>query len=361
MNQNTIFIIGAAGYVGAMLCEQFSERDDVEKIIALDKEQMPELLEGNDKIVWITANTSDSTWQEEVAKHNPNVVIHTAWQIREMYGDRKTQYLWNVIGSKNVFDFVFNTPSSVERLIYFSTASSYGAEKDNTLEHKFTEDEKFREVEYSYGNEKRIVEEFLEDTYKDAKRHKEGGEGVPQVFIVRPAAITGPRGRFMRIRFGLQSALSGQLKDSFVYRMVSFLVKTVPATEKWCRQFIHEDDVVDIITLLSFENLEGEYEVFNITPPGPFVGPHDMAKAVGKKVIILPPFIIRIAFFFFWHLTRGKIPTSRGGWRFYSYPIVMDGSKLTRMYDYQYKHQSLEAFSSTKGRYEQFVPEESRR
>lgn len=355
-NKNTVFITGGAGYVGAMLCDQFSKLDYVEKIIALDMEERPELLEGNDKVVWIKANTSDETWQEEVAKHNPNIVIHTAWQIREMYGDRRTQYLWNVLGSKNIFDFAFSIPA-VERLIYFSTASSYGAKKENTIEHMFKENEPFREIEYSYGNEKRIVEELLEDTYKEKKEHGK----APQVFIVRPAAITGPRGRFMRIRFGLQSALSGQLKDSFVYKMVSFLVATVPATKKWCRQFIHEDDVTDIISLLSFKDLDGEYEVFNITPPGKVVGPHDMGKAVGKRVVIIPPFVIRIAFFFFWHLTRGKIPTSRGGWRFYSYPVVLDGTRLTEKYGYQYKHKSFEAFYHTKGRYEKYVPEESRR
>jgi len=354
MDKKTIFITGGAGYVGAMLCEQFSRRDDVDKIIALDKEEKPDLFDRNNKVIWITANTSDKTWQGEVLKYKPNVVIHTAWQIREMYGDRKTQYLWNVIGSKNVFDFVFSA-QFVERFIYFSTASSYGAYKNNTIEHMFREEDVFQETEYSYGNEKRIVEELLEDTYK-----KNNSRDV-QVFIVRPAAITGPRGRFMRIRFGLQSALSGQLKDSFIYKTVSFLVSIVPATNKWCRQFIHEDDVVDIVELFSFEKLDGKYEIFNITPPGPVVRPDDMGKAVGKKVIIISPFIIRIVFFLFWHLTRGKIPTSRGGWRFYSYPIVMDGTSITKKYKYEYKHKSFEAFYNTKGRYEKYVPEESRR
>ncbi len=353
--KHTLFITGGAGYVGAMLCDQFSQRDDVEQIIALDKEEKPELLESNEKIVWITAHTTDSSWEDKVASYNPDIVIHTAWQIREMYGDRDTQYQWNVIGSKKVFDFAFNQ-DSVQRLIYFSTASSYGAYKDNTLEHMFKETEEFRETEYSYGNEKRIVEELLEDAYKAQAK-----DSTPQVFVVRPAAITGPRGRFMRIRFGLQSALSGQLKDSFVYRMVSFLVANVPATKKWCRQFIHEDDVTDIVALLSFEDITGAYEVFNITPPGEVVRPKDMGKAVGKRVIMVPPLLIRFAFFWFWHLTRGKIPTSRGGWRFYSYPIVMDGSKLTDMYGYHYKHSSFDAFYHTDGRYEEYVPEESRR
>ena len=88
MEKNTIFITGGAGYVGAMLCDQFSKREDVEKIIALDKEPETDLTKGNAKIVYIQQNLADDGWQEKVGEHNPSVVIHTAWQIREIYGNR---------------------------------------------------------------------------------------------------------------------------------------------------------------------------------------------------------------------------------------------------------------------------------
>ena len=355
-NKKTLFITGAAGYVGAMLCEQFSKRSDVDKIVALDIESKPELLEGNSKIVWIDANTSDGSWQDKVGKNNPDIVIHPAWQIREMYGKKETQWKWNVDGSNDVFDFAFST-KSVSKLIYFSTASSYGAQKGNTLEHYFKEEEGFRDDDYLYALEKKKVEENLHDKWTEAKKE----DNTTQVFIVRPAAITGPRGRYMRIRFGLQAALGGQLKETFIHRMVTFLVSYVPATPMWCRQFIHEDDVTDIVELLSFEELKGEYEVFNITPPGKPVLSHEMAEAVGKKVLPIRPWMARIAFFFFWHLTRGRIPTSRGGWRFYSYPVVLDGTKLTRQYNYQYKYIAGDAFRYTDGRYEKYVPKELRK
>lgn len=356
--QHTIFITGGAGYVGAMLCEQLSERDDVAKIIAIDKEEKPESFNGNEKIVWITANTSDSTWQNEVTSYNPNVVIHTAWQIREMYGQKSLQWKWNVDGSDTVFDFAFSTPS-VKKLIYFSTVSSYGAYSKNTLEHYFKEEEPFIEDEYLYGIEKKEVEARLRKKFEDSKT--KNGDIVPQIFIVRPAAITGPRGRFMHIRFGLQSALSGQLKKSIIHRIISLMVSFVPATRKWVRQFIHEDDVARIIRLFVFNELDGEYEVFNISPHGEPVYPKDMAHAVGKKILPVYPWLIRIVFFFFWHISRGKVPTSRGGWKFYSYPILVDGSRLTKRYNFTYSCNSKDAFYHTKGRYEKYVPEESRR
>ncbi len=344
--QHTLFITGAAGYVGAMLCEQFAKRDDVARIIALDKEEQPAELRNNEKITWITATTNDtSAWGGVVAEMAPDIVIHTAWQIREMYGHKKRQWELNVEGSDALFDFALSAPS-VQKLIYFSTASIYGADPSNTFEHHFTEDEPLRENEYLYGIEKRVVEEHLEE--KVAAR---AATRVPQVFIVRPAAITGPRGRFGRMRFGLQSALSGRLKGSFIYSIIAKLVSRVPATPGWCRQFIHEDDVNDIIELLAFSDLAGSYEVFNIVPPGPPVLAPDMARAVGKRTLNVPPWLIRIAFFFFWHATRGKVPTARGGWKFYSYPIVMDGSKLTRQYGYVYQHSSHDAFTKTDGRY----------
>jgi len=353
-----IFITGAAGYVGAMLADQFSARQDVEEVICLDKNRQPELLLENQKITWIDGNTADGLWQSRVMGSAPDVVIHTAWQIREMYGKKELQWHWNIDGSESIFEFAFSQPS-VKKLIYFSTVSSYGALPTNTIEHLFVEDEPFIENEYLYGIEKKVVESRLKKMYESAK---EKGKHVPQIFIVRPAAITGPRGRFMmKERFGLQAALAGKLRTSIIHRTVSLLVSFVPATPLWCRQFIHEDDVSDIVSLFTFSDLAGSYEVFNICPPGRVVRAKDMARVVGKKTIPVAPWMVRIAFFFFWHMTRGRVPTSRGGWKFYSYPVAVDGSKLSRQYGYRYRSDSIESFTYTSGRYEKYVPEEERR
>lgn len=350
--QHTILITGAAGYVGAMLVEQFGARADVERVIGIDKEPMPDEFRDAPKLVYLAMNTADD-WEDQVRAYHPDIIIHTAWQIREMYGDQATEWKWNVDGSDKVFAFAF-AEKSVERLVYFSTVSSYGAFASNTLEHRYTENEPFRETQYLYAEEKRIVEEHLNDRYEKSDKRV-------AVSIVRPAAITGPRGRYMRIRFGLQSALSGQLKGSFVYRVVSALVAFVPVTPKWLRQFIHEDDVVGIIDRLSFgEKVEG-YEVFNICPPGPVVLGADMAKAVGKRALPIYPWMARIAFFVFWHLTRGKIPTGRGAWKSYSYPIAVDGSRVTRVLRYAYQYSGPDAFQYTDGAYESYVPEGQRR
>lgn len=351
--KETIFLTGGAGYVGTMLAELFSMRDDVLEVICLDKEPVPEVLKNKPKITFITANTNDTSWEAEVRAKNPTVVIHTAWQIREMYGAQATQWKWNVDGSQHIFDLVFSLPS-VKRFVHFSTVSSYGAEPENTIEHRFTEDEPFRKSEYLYAEEKRIAEENLKKTY-DAARQR---GPVPQVFIVRPAAITGVRGRYMRIRFGLQAALSGQLKETFIHRLISAMVSFVPITPKWCRQFIHEDDVADIVTLLALSTLAGTYEVFNICPPGPVVRGEDMANAVKKKTISVPPQIIRIVFFIMWHISRGKVPTSRGGWKSYSYPIAVDGAKLTKQYGYHYKYESKDSFVQKVGRYAAYAPKD---
>ncbi len=350
----TIFITGGAGYVGAMLADQFSKRREVKEIICLDMEPEPALLAENPKITWINANTSDNTWQAVVAAKNPDVVVHTAWQIREMYANQKTQHKWNIDGSQNVFNFAFTTPS-VKKLIHFSTVASYGAFPDNTVEHRYVEEEGFRQSEYLYAEEKRIAEENLHQTY--LKFHKEKGY-TPQVFIIRPAAITGPRGRYARIRFGLQSALSGTLRGqkSALYNFISLLVSWVPVTPKWLRQYVHEDDITDIVALFAFEDLPCSYEAFNAAPPGAAVLGPDMAKAVGKHTLPVYPWMVRAVFAVMWHLSRGKVPTARGSWKGYSYPIAVDGSKITKMYGYQYKYESTDAFVKNTGRYEADAP-----
>lgn len=354
MNEKTVFVIGV-GYVGEMLLDQLSQREDVVSIIALDKEPQSEWTKKFPKVTYIQHNMADDGWQEIVGKLNPTVIIHTAWQIRAMYGESAEQWRWNVEGSDKVFDFAFST-KSVERLIYFSTASSYSARKDNRFEHLFTEDEGFRDDEYIYAKEKKVTEESLRNKYETLK--ESGKADLPQVSVVRPAAITGPRGRFMRIRFGLQSALSGNLKGGFVNKIITTLTSWVPATSGWVRQFIHEDDVNDIVMTLAFDSYSWDYNVFNITPLGEPVYAKDMANAVGKGILPIKPWMARFAFFFFWHATRGRIPTCPGSWRFYSYPIVMSGQKLAQIYQCAYS--SKDAFQYTDGRYESWVPDEAK-
>lgn len=350
-----LFITGGSGYVGAMLADQYSRREDVEAILLIDKEPETDLTKESahkDKIFFIQDNVgndeTESDWMKKVREFAPTVIIHTAWQIRDMYGKRPLQRKWNISGSDHVFELAFTCPS-VTRLIYFSTVALYGAFPTNRMEYRYKETDRFRVTDYNYAEEKRMVEENLQAMYEKAR--EEGWHG--QVYIVRPAAITGPRGRIDRVRFGLQSALAGTLKGtSFVNNIVSALVSWVPVTPKWLRQYIHEDDVADIVELLTFNHeVRDMYEAFNICPPGEIVTGKDMAAAVGKRVLPIQPWMARIAFFFFWHITRGRIPTSRGSWKGYSYPIAVDGSKLTEMYGYHYKHPSKEAFVKREGRY----------
>lgn len=351
-NKKKILITGSSGYVGTMLVDQFCDREDVEMVLGIDKEDKPEIIENKNKFKFIKTDLSDFDWQAEAEKFQPDVVIHTAWQIRELYGKKEKQWKMNIDAAQNVFDFAFKN-NSVKKLIHFSTVASYYADPKNTIEHKFTEEEPFRKSDYLYAEEKRIAEEKLKEIFEKNKNNSH-----PQIFIIRPAAITGPRGRFMRIRFGLQSALSGQLKDSksIWHKLVSLLVSFTPITKKWARQFVHEDDICGIVEMFTFNEFpNSEYEIINAAPPGDIVLGPDMAKAVNKKAIVLPPLIIRIVFFFMWNLSLGKIPTSKGGWKSYSYPIIVDGSKVTKKFNYQYKMSSIDAFVKPEGNYSKYI------
>jgi nucleoside-diphosphate-sugar epimerase len=354
-----IFITGAAGYIGGMLCDLFARRADVECIIALDKEpseHMPPALRGNPKIKWVEANTADASWRALVAAEAPDVVIHLAWQIRELFGQGELQRRWNLDGADAVFDFCFATPS-VKRLIHFSTVSSYGAEPANRTERRFTEKDGLRASSFRYAEEKRIVEKRLEDKF--ALASQKGAETT--VVVLRPATLAGPRGRARGAGL-LQSTLSRHAEAGVLRRVLARLTAMVPVTAHWCRQYLHEDDLADCVALLALAAPTAtRYEVFNVGPPGEVMRGDDLARAFGKRAVRVHPQLIRFAFFLLWHGTRGRIATPAGAWKSYCFPLVVDSAKLTESYGFAYRMGSKQAFLADVGRYanvkrsEQFV------
>ncbi len=363
--KQVIFLTGAAGYVGIQLAYEWSQRSDVSLVICLDKETMPPILRGNPKIKYIQGNTVDNFWEDEVRALEPTVVVHAAWQIRSLYGKegKLRQWRWNIVGSQHIFEYAFEMPS-VRRIIYFSTVASYGAFYSNTLDHFFTENESFRKSDYAYAEEKRVAEEVLKEEFAYAKAQ---GRKV-SVYVLRPVSITGPRLKKMYSRFGIQSVLAGQTeKFTFWEKLAASFTKFMPATRRWARQYIHEDDIADIATLLALDSSETfTLETFNLCPPGVFVRGKEMAEIVRKKIFYLPALFIRLAFFLGWHFSFGKISTGRGVWKSYCYPILADGSKITRNYGYKYGFNSPEALKSLTGRSNAFIktlitPEKSKK
>jgi chloramphenicol O-acetyltransferase len=59
--------------------------------------------------------------------------------------------------------------------------------------------------------------------------------------------------------------------------------------------------------------------------------------------------------FVVWHITFGKIPVSRGGWKTYSYPIFVSGKKIEDDGICKYAFNTEDAFKTDEGFYATFV------
>ena len=184
---------------------------------------------------------------------------------------------------------------SVKKLIYFSTVSSYGAFPENKIDYFLPKKTLFARVSIFTPRKNVLLRNYWGSVMKKIANN----QNKPEVAIIRPAAITGPRGRYARIRFGLQAALSGRLKNKGHFFMILFHSGFLGCRwpRKWLRQYVHEDDITDIVALLAFSPLKQRYEVFNIAPSGGVVFGNDMAEAVGKRTLPVHPWMVRFTFF----------------------------------------------------------------
>lgn len=326
-----VLITGAAGYIGTMLIERFARSDSIERIHGVDLRAPPARCVHLDKVRWIQADVADGTWMSQVDGEAIHAVIHCAYQIRELYGGKKKQQeQWNIEGARKVFEFALGCPS-LRRLVQLSTISAYGAQPENSVDRPFTEESPLCEEIYLYGVQKRRVEELLRQLVRRARPSA-------HVVVLRLASVSGPRGRFGLNRYGLLSTIAGGFP---------FLICGRP---DWGRQYLHEDDLIDVISFLVHLPPTAGYQVFNVSPPD-FLDVTTIGRLFDKRVVAVPPLALRALFALLWHGTRGAITTPAGAWKFLSYPIRVDGSLLQRTHGYAYRYSSLEALHAREGRH----------
>ncbi|BDC92621.1 GDP-mannose 4,6-dehydratase [Treponema bryantii] len=141
LNNKTVLVTGAAGFIGSYLCKKLLESVNDVKIIGLDsitdyydvslKEERLKMLKSlNKDFTFIKGDISDRKTVDSVfAEYKPSVVVNLAAQagVRYSITNPEAYIQSNMIGFFNILEACRANP--VEHLVYASSSSVYGSNK----------------------------------------------------------------------------------------------------------------------------------------------------------------------------------------------------------------------------------------
>lgn len=276
-----VAITGASGYVGFRLVERLAEDDGVELVLATDVRPPaePHFLEGlgtgsspstslrtglpqrtgegvRDYGAKVAYRRYDVTEPAGAlfADHGIDSVVHLAY-VLEPRRDRDAVRRVNLGGAENVLDACDRAP--VSYFLYLSSTSVYGAHPDNPDE--LTEESPPRPVRgFQYSEEKLESERLIEEY---GREHPDCG-----IAILRGCPVLGPDA-------------DNYIARSFLSPVfVGFMGEDPPM------QFMHEDDLVEIMARCVLERVTGLY---NAAGRGA-VRWSRMAQSLGRPRVCLP-------------------------------------------------------------------------
>ncbi len=301
-----IAITGASGYVGARLIELLRRDPAIERILALDLRRMP----SSPKVVFLLRDIREPLG-DLFAQQSIQGVVHLAFVLQPGH-DREAIRRVNVGGTANVLSACIE--GGVQHIMCFSSTTVYGAHPDNPV--LLTEESPVRPNKgFQYAEDKAQVEELLGEF---AKEHPEVG-----LTVLRGCVVMGPKA------------------DNFISRAFSkpFLVAVDGYDPPM--QFIHEDDLVDVMAHCLSERVTG---IYNVAGEGT-VPWSEMARLSGRRLLTLPPSLAYWITGTAWKLRlQGDSPAC--GLDFIRYPWVTSTDKIQRELGVRFRYSSREALEA---------------
>lgn len=265
LNNKTILVTGAAGFIGSNLSKRLIKEFKGIKVIGLDsvndyydvkiKEYRLEELNKNDNFIFIKGNLADKDLILKIFnEYKPNVVVNLAAQAGVRYSiENPDAYIEsNLIGFYNILEACRHNP--VEHLVYASSSSVYGSNKKVP----YSTDDKVDNPVSLYAATKKS-NELLAHSYSKLYN-------IPSTGL-RFFTVYGPAGRPDMAYFGFTNKLiNGETIKIFNYGNCK-------------RDFTYIDDIVEgIIRVMQGapEQINGEdglplapYAVYNIGNSNP--------------------------------------------------------------------------------------------
>ncbi len=303
-----VAVTGASGYVGSRLLARFLTDPEIEVVVGFDLRPLPH--PASEKLIFYQEDICDPGLGEFLRYHRVEGLVHAAFVLHATPRRMARMKRANVEGTANVLRSA--AAAGVRRLAVLSSTTVYGAWPDNPV--PLTEAHQPRpNPDYPYGVHKGRVEEMC----------RSFGQSHPEVAcaVLRPPGIAGPHAQ-------------GPLADLWRrWRAIIVCGGQAPG------QFVHEEDVVDLILLALWAGARG---VFNATPDD-WLPWRELWTGAGKRLMDFPWPESRPLFGLLWRLgLLGGVthPAQVGLARF---PFVASNEKARQELGWRPRHTSLQA------------------
>ncbi len=303
-----VLITGISGYIGMKITRMLKKSDAVSKIVGIDI-QPPENAPGN---LYFVRQDIRAPLLDLVKTHRIDTVIHAAYVLPPMHDNTLMEDI-NVNGTLNVLDAC--AKGGVSHLLYTSSTTAYGFYPDNPV--PLTEDSPLRgNDDFTYAKNKKEIEALIDDF---RIRHP----GIV-ITVLRPCVVIGP---------GIDNPISRYLRK----KVVILPRKTAPF------QFVHEDDLAEVIQKCLEEKIDG---IYNVAGKGTITFP-EMVKMLGNLPVYLPEWLLYPANSLFWRMRAGfltEFPSA--GLALLRFPWIATSRKLVEKTGYEFQYDSRSAFEN---------------
>jgi len=301
-----IFITGISGYIGSKLLAFLEEKPEVQKIVGIDT-RAPSICPG--KLVFYRKDVREPL-EDILLQHNIDAVVHLAYIVPPLH-DKSLMEDVNIGGTRNIL--ASSLKSTVKQILYTSSATAYGFHADN--DNPLREDSPLRgNNDFIYSKNKKEIEAIFSRFSKDNPGYT--------VSILRPSFVAGPV---------FDNPLARHMKKKFVL---------LPSAASPF-QYVHEDDLIEIIYLLLQRRVNG---IFNVGADGTMTFP-EMIKSLGNTMIPLPFYMMYLLNNVAWYLRLSFVSEFPSpALNMVRFPWVVSSEKLTAELGYRYRYTTRETF-----------------
>ncbi len=305
-----ILVTGGAGYIGTVFLEKLIKKHPENEVISLDKSDPNSPILG---VRYIKSDISSTSWEEIIKHESPEILVHLAFIVNPIR-DEQLMHIINFEGTKKTLETAIN--SGVKQILVASSATAYGAYPDNPL--PLTEEHPIRlHDKFQYAKDKGLLEHYfmgLSNVHPTVK-----------ISVIRPVIVLGPN---------VQNYLSRFL----------FAFPIVPLINggKTPIQFVHEEDVAEIMILILEQGVEGPFNIAG----DEWLTLIEICHILKRPSLTLPRWAILslIKLMRFFRLKRMESPHTIID--YLHYPWVVSTQKTYNELGYKMKYSSLETIKT---------------